>query len=455
MRLAVPVLPYAWTLERHEDGSATVKAPCYTLGTLSLDAGVWAVFAFLFCMPFVLIVGSLNLLQFCMGHEVWYFSGSTLRIGSKLLGLTWQTHSFADCAMSVGRGSGGLWELRLHEPQDCRPIYRDAELPVVLALAAFLAEELGWREEQSDVASPCFHFALGLAFAEDDAIRLRLLLDDPRFAPVVTQAWREAGPVQRSRIKSKLVALARESSWLTRQIEEATGEIQLLAIEILGESGEPRVLPALRQLVAGPPGEARTKAVLALGQMQVQEMVPALCEAVRFEPGLWLAAAEALGEIGDVRAVPVLSELLAAQGRAGEADLRRQIVVALGKIGDVSAIPPLADAVDDPASSVRLSAVEALGKLRRPEAVPPLLAALHDQDRQVANTAVATPGRTSRSAGSRAADPGSGHRYPRASGGVDQGVGGDWRRGSGARSLSQPGRREYASGKRSGTWARA
>jgi len=132
--------------------------------------------------------------------------------------------------------------------------------------------------------------------------------------------------------------------------------------------------------------------VYALGRMRDTKVVPTLCEALRLEPGLWFAAVAALGEIGDARAIPDLSDLLAVLVPGREADLRQQIVVALGKIGDVSAVPALAGALDDPDLQVRASAVEALGKLGRVEAVPSLLQAFLDREPHVAGRAAAALG---------------------------------------------------------------
>jgi len=392
VRFAVPELPKRWKLQRSMDGLATLEAPSSALGKLTPAVIISSALSFLVYAPAFLLVCSFYLFQLWQGREIWHFSATGIRIRSTLLGITWRTRAFANRTLSVAQRSGGFWELRLHEPGDYSTRYRSDKLPEVLALAAFLAEELGWREDQPDVVPPCFRPALNLAWMESDDTRLRLLLADPRCVPVVMQAWLEASPVMRIRIKSKLAAIEPEASWLTKAVEAGPAASQSLVIEILSGLGEPRILPALRRLLAGPPGEARTQAVVALGQMRDTEVVPVLCEALRFEPGLWFAAVAALGMIGDSRAVPPLSELLNDLVQGNEADLRQQIVVALGKLRDPAAIPALANALHDPDVNVRASAVDALGKSGRAEAVLPLLQAFLDRSPEVAGKAVTALG---------------------------------------------------------------
>src|SRR5439155_1426019 len=67
-------------------------------------------------------------------------------------------------------------------------------------------------------------------------------------------------------------------------------------------------------------------------------------------------AAEALGKIGDVRAVEALVAVL----MDSDEGVRHRATEALGKIGDVRAVEPLIKALSDSAESVRLAAANAL-----------------------------------------------------------------------------------------------
>ena len=80
------------------------------------------------------------------------------------------------------------------------------------------------------------------------------------------------------------------------------------------------------------------------------------------------AAAEALGTIGDGRAVEPLIRAL------NDSDwlVRRKAAEALGTIGDGRAVEPLIRALNDADSDVRVSAAGALGTIGEP-AVEPLI----------------------------------------------------------------------------------
>lgn len=71
-------------------------------------------------------------------------------------------------------------------------------------------------------------------------------------------------------------------------------------------------------------------------------------------------AADALGEIGDARAV---EPLIAALGDPDD-DVREAAAEALGNIGDPRAADPLRAALNDPVGGVRTEAEKALGRLR-------------------------------------------------------------------------------------------
>lgn len=88
--------------------------------------------------------------------------------------------------------------------------------------------------------------------------------------------------------------------------------------------------------------------------------------------GIRRLAAEALGELDDVRAVEQLVVAL------GDEDLwvRGRAAETLGKLGDARAVEPLVAALDDEEIFVRETAAEALGKLGDARAAGPLFAAL-------------------------------------------------------------------------------
>lgn len=98
------------------------------------------------------------------------------------------------------------------------------------------------------------------------------------------------------------------------------------------------------------------------------------------------AAAWALGELGDPRAVP---DLLRHLHHEQSAEVRDAIAWALEMIGDARAIPDLIDVLaHDSTSIVRDSCAEALGALGGKEAVPGLLEALDHPDAEVRQAAI-------------------------------------------------------------------
>jgi HEAT repeat protein len=95
------------------------------------------------------------------------------------------------------------------------------------------------------------------------------------------------------------------------------------------------------------------------------------------------AAAEALGWIGDSRAIAPLFLFL----EDANDQLREVAVEALGRIGDERAVEPVIQALGDPAEWVRRAAAEALGQLGDRRAIEPLSKALHDEDTMVQDAA--------------------------------------------------------------------
>jgi HEAT repeat protein len=106
---------------------------------------------------------------------------------------------------------------------------------------------------------------------------------------------------------------------------------------------------------------ARLNAAEALGKIGNERAVEALIKAVEDDPDdvvQWIAI-EALGKIGDTRAVEPLIEAL----EKWDMTKRMAAAEALGKIGDTRAVEPLIKVLSDSNQDVRKSAVGALEKL--------------------------------------------------------------------------------------------
>ena len=121
------------------------------------------------------------------------------------------------------------------------------------------------------------------------------------------------------------------------------------------------------------------------------------------------AAAEALGKIGDARAVEPLVAALKDQ----DSNARQGAAEALGRIGDARAVEPLIAALKEGAgvgrvaalnSNARQAAAGALGQIGDARAVEPLIAALRDQD-QYTGLRKAAVGALGRIGDARAVEP--------------------------------------------------
>ena len=92
------------------------------------------------------------------------------------------------------------------------------------------------------------------------------------------------------------------------------------------------------------------------------------------ESSVRLDAANALGELGDTRAV----EPLIAALNDKEVDVRKAATNALGQIGDIRAVEPIADRLKDNDFFVKKKAIWALGQIEGPESVKLLISTLSD-----------------------------------------------------------------------------
>ena len=98
------------------------------------------------------------------------------------------------------------------------------------------------------------------------------------------------------------------------------------------------------------------------------------------------AAAEALGEVGDLSAIEPLGKALAGDA---DSDVRQAAAEALGELGSPNAVPALRAALKDADSDVRESVADALGEIGGPDAERVLRQALSDPDEDVRDAAAA------------------------------------------------------------------
>jgi len=150
----------------------------------------------------------------------------------------------------------------------------------------------------------------------------------------------DANAVRRN---SAIAALERQGPYALPQLQVMLRlddlDVVMFALQVLARIGDPAPTAAILPLLRHPDLNVAQSAIEALGQLRSREAVPALLELLQGELWLQLAAIDALGAIGDARAVG-----------------------------------PLVDLVPD--SVVAEPALEALQRLAAPEALEPLLGRL-------------------------------------------------------------------------------
>ena len=111
-----------------------------------------------------------------------------------------------------------------------------------------------------------------------------------------------------------LAALIRQGpyavSHVVAMLEDPDPDVVMFACQILGQIGAPEAGPPLMRLLQHDHVNVVQAVIEALGKLQARDAVPRLIEILGEDAWLQLAATDALGEIGDPLAVPVLVGLV-------------------------------------------------------------------------------------------------------------------------------------------------
>ena len=149
----------------------------------------------------------------------------------------------------------------------------------------------------------------------------------------------------------------------------ADHEVREAVIITLGKIRDPRATQAVATLMAKTFSKQEIRlaaeALIRIGHPAVSPLRQILAEASDLSA---IAAALALGRIGDPAAVPSLIQAL--QHRHDE--VRRQAAMALGKLKAYAAVPQLLAVLEDNDAPVRVAVANALGEMRAKEAVETL-----------------------------------------------------------------------------------
>jgi hypothetical protein len=121
----------------------------------------------------------------------------------------------------------------------------------------------------------------------------------------------------------------------------------------------------------------RIAAASALGVLGDTRAVATLCEAVALEslPESQIACIRALGQLGDPASLPHLRELL-----RRSIQVKTQAVVAIGQLATSDAVDTLMPLLEDPSAIIRYHAAMGLGNIGDPRAIPALERRIADSD---------------------------------------------------------------------------
>lgn len=221
----------------------------------------------------------------------------------------------------------------------------------------------------------------GLGKAPTSRAMVNILLSDPD--PRVRQA--AAYSVGRSLVDADRPVL--EPALVQAAQPQNPAELREAAIWSLGQIGGPAAERRLRAALNDPDARVKRTAVEKLGEQKVRAAVPELMRLLadpKGEAAVRVAAATALGAIGDSRAVnPLLVAL-----KDDNVYVRGEAEKALALL---KAPPASSDAVSllgDRSPRVRAEAAQRLGGVRDPEVTSKLIALLNDDDNEVRQAAI-------------------------------------------------------------------
>jgi HEAT repeat protein len=186
-----------------------------------------------------------------------------------------------------------------------------------------------------------------------------------------------------------LIEIAQERDFRSRDFQTLC-RMRTTAVEALGQSRDPKVIPALtKQLTDDLCFDDARAAARALRHFNDPQVIEALIQAAgnkNIADGIRLAAVESLTELADPQAVDTLIQIVEDQSEYYQT--RREAARALGRIGDPKAIEPLIRTLKSERESVtsEIGAVtadilgediaKALGAFRDPRVIDALVKAL-------------------------------------------------------------------------------
>lgn len=161
------------------------------------------------------------------------------------------------------------------------------------------------------------------------------------------------------------------------------GFVRDRSLDLLRTVGDQLIEPVI-ELLHDPDADIRSSAIAVASAFEDPRVVPATIELLK-DPDWWLriSAADTLGKLKDPRGVEPLIAALP------DADVKWAAVEALGRIGDARALPALGRMLADPAPDVRIEVIQALRHFNHPQVLNALMqVAQNDTNRAVRTRAI-------------------------------------------------------------------
>jgi HEAT repeat protein len=154
-----------------------------------------------------------------------------------------------------------------------------------------------------------------------------------------------------------LIALGHESiDYLIEAYKNANPDVKKFIIDIIGSMADLKALPLLLKALEDKDENVRAAAVEHLGNIRNNASVVKALIAILKKADVWVAypAAEALGRIGDAKAVSALISVLSQKA------LRKPVIWALGQIAEVSSLATVVYYLKDKSKTVREETIKAV-----------------------------------------------------------------------------------------------
>lgn len=231
------------------------------------------------------------------------------------------------------------------------------------------------------------------------AIMLGMMRDDRAVVPLISElSFKD----YRETAATALINLGRLAvEPLIAALKDPNGELRAISAELLGEIGDKRALESLIKVLKDKEFNVRKNAAAALGKIGDERAIEALLK-VLVDKDINRTAANSLKMLGwkpgrDPQGVqffvvqnawkqvvemgePAIEPLITLLEENNDDNLRWAAAEALGQIRDQRAVDPLIIALKDPDTTLRENAAAALGKIGDIRTIPSLIATIQSED---------------------------------------------------------------------------